>query len=337
MIKNKLSLLALAAAVSSSVSAVEFDPQGDNFLGYKGTDISFNAAYFQLTNGANQNAPLINDDISLNIMTPMGPKEIFSTNIQTDVMDDSVTLKGIKALNKFNWGAIELRYADGMIDGGNNSGDLLLTKAFVNTPWKALKLYAGYERQNFDGGRDERHLQYGIGFGAPVLNGQLLTGYLAKRVSDISFQGNQLIDDDNGYALGLKADYVINQNWSYHFLGEYSFDRQFTEITPDNYLPPVLTRDADGNPTMPLPPTVILPPTAPANIGNILAEQVIAQSSIYEMGTRNLTNTSYKMSNKINYHVSENLTVGLEYVRMKGEAILLQNAGMAGLVVEYTL
>lgn len=246
-----------------------------------------------MTNGAKTSAP------TLAFKAPNGDV----IKYLNEQIDDSTQLYSIKTLNKFNWGVIDVRFGAGLLDGSNNEGHVFLANAFIDTPLRALKIYGGVEHQYFENGRNEKHLKYGIGFWAPILNGQLLTGYLAKRRTDIVFVGQQLIDGDNGYVLGLKTDYIINDNWSYQFLGEYSWNKEFTDV--NKFQSP------------PLPPQ-------------------LGEFPIYALGEANLTETSYKMTNKINYHISDNFKIGVEYIRMKGDAILIQNAGLAGVIAEYS-
>jgi len=285
-------VLMVTTGIVSHAIALEFDAEGYNALGYQGTNVHLKAGYYLMTNGADI------DEGLLIIRDPMG--NIIS---ESEIIDDTAIYE-IVTKNKFNWGLVVARYVHGLKDGSNNDGYVIVGNTVVNT-FKSLKIYGGFEQQYFKDGRNVKHLRYGIGFGAPVLNGQLLMGYLAKRHTQITTAGYELIDGDNGYVLGLKADYKFNDSWTWKLLTEFAWERQYTEVTPAMF---------------PSPLPAIRPPE---------------DFPLYALSAENLTDESIKISNSLTYKVTTDFEVGVEYKYMKGEAVLLHDPGMLGAFVQY--
>ncbi|WP_428442856.1 hypothetical protein [Photobacterium sagamiensis] len=273
-------------ALAGNAAGFEFDKDGDNLVGYKGTVVEIRGGYFIPTNSADLDEPAMS-------FTHPETGEV----TETELIDDTF-IYSIFTDNQFTWGSVDLRYGSGLKDGANRDGQLFRSSIYINTPWQVLKLYGNYAHQYFVNGRHESHIRYGIGLGAPILNGQLLKGYLAKRYTDVTSGGHQLFEGDNGYVLGLKTDYKFNKNWAYHFIGEYAWDKKFTEVTQEAY-----------------PGPSFLP--------------------IYDLSAENLRKTSYKMSHSITYRVTDGFDVGVEYLLMKGEGILLKNPGSFGAFIQY--
>ncbi|MDG1732594.1 MAG: hypothetical protein P8H39_06400 [Thalassotalea sp.] len=205
---NKLAV-ALTLLATGQVSAQQENTPENNLFGYKQSQFSIKSGFYTIQNGAK--------DSDYKKLDPT-----FSG------VDDTV-VTSLEAKSQFTWGATHLAVHHGLKNATNLDGQQYLANFMLNTGFKPIKLYLGYDELAYDKGPTETKYRYGVGFGLPI-KGQLVTGYLAKIYGTFEAPGLEKFEDDNGYALALKTSFNLTDKIKWDSAFEYTWDRQLTTL-----------------------------------------------------------------------------------------------------------
>ncbi|TRX55132.1 hypothetical protein [Thalassomonas sp. M1454] len=204
-----LSALSLSLLASTQSFAEQQNEQSDNLIGYKQSQFSIKSGFYTIQNGAK--------DSDYKKLDPT-----FSG------VDDTV-VSSLEAKSQFTWGATQLVLHHGLKNATNLDGKQYLANFMINTGFKPVKLYLGYDELAYDNGPTETKYRYGVGFGMPI-KGQLVTGYLAKIYGTFVTPGLEDFEDDNGYALAFKTTFNLTDDIKWDSAFEYTWDRKLTSL-----------------------------------------------------------------------------------------------------------